>query len=101
ISLGVTSEERANPQLSSDFTTEVDPGLSAPNDSIPQQQGIDKGTKNTSCDHISADFTTEVDPGLSAPNDSIPQQQGIDKGTKNTSYDHISAAEYNIWGATS
>nr|GEY27159.1 hypothetical protein [Tanacetum cinerariifolium] len=53
-SLGVTSEERANPQLSSDFTTEVDPGLSAPNDSIPQQQGIDKGTKNTSCDHISA-----------------------------------------------
>ncbi|GKC47627.1 hypothetical protein Tco_1065349 [Tanacetum coccineum] len=41
--LGVTSEERDNPQLSSgcdasaDSTAEVDPGLSAPNDSIPQQ----------------------------------------------------------------
>ncbi|GJZ69698.1 reverse transcriptase domain-containing protein [Tanacetum coccineum] len=38
-SLRVTSEEIANPQLSSaDLTTEVDLGLSAPNDSIPQQQ---------------------------------------------------------------
>nr|GEW56743.1 hypothetical protein [Tanacetum cinerariifolium] len=33
--LRVTSEERANPQLSSDFTARADPGLSAPNDSIP------------------------------------------------------------------
>ncbi|GJX59803.1 hypothetical protein Tco_0291193 [Tanacetum coccineum] len=37
-----------------DSTAEADPGLSAPNDSIPQQQGMDKGTKNTSFDHISA-----------------------------------------------
>nr|GFB38539.1 hypothetical protein [Tanacetum cinerariifolium] len=37
-SLGATSEERANPQLSSDFTVETDPGLSVPNDSIPPQQ---------------------------------------------------------------
>nr|GEX92705.1 hypothetical protein [Tanacetum cinerariifolium] len=43
-SLGVTSQERANPQLSSghdgsaDFIAEADPGLSAPNDSIPPQQ---------------------------------------------------------------
>ncbi|GJY69561.1 hypothetical protein Tco_0472543 [Tanacetum coccineum] len=59
-SLGVTGEERANPQLSSgcdalvNSTAEVDPGLSAPNDSIPQQQGMDEGTKNTSYDHIFA-----------------------------------------------
>ncbi|GKD68991.1 hypothetical protein Tco_1323081 [Tanacetum coccineum] len=33
---------------------EADPGLSASNDSIPQQQGMDEGTKNTSFDHISA-----------------------------------------------
>nr|GEU35270.1 hypothetical protein [Tanacetum cinerariifolium] len=54
-SLGVTSEERANPQLSSvDFIAKADCGLSAPNDSIPPQQGMDEGTKNTSYDQISA-----------------------------------------------
>ncbi|GJU46994.1 hypothetical protein Tco_1204260 [Tanacetum coccineum] len=43
-SLGATSEEGAHPQLSSghdasaDSTAEVDPELSAPNDSIPSQQ---------------------------------------------------------------
>ncbi|GKE00122.1 hypothetical protein Tco_1388105 [Tanacetum coccineum] len=57
-SLGATSEEGAHPQLSSghdasaDSTAEADPGLSAPNDSIPSQQGMDKGTKNYSIDHI-------------------------------------------------
>nr|GEU34594.1 putative ribonuclease H-like domain-containing protein [Tanacetum cinerariifolium] len=52
-SLGVTNEERANPQLSSDFIAKADPRLSAPNDSIPLQQGMDEETKNTSYDHIS------------------------------------------------
>nr|GEY18633.1 hypothetical protein [Tanacetum cinerariifolium] len=75
-SLGVTSEERANPQLSSDFIIEAGLGLSAPNDSIPPQQ----------------DFIIEAGLGLSAPNDSIPPQQGMDERTKNTSYDHISGA---------
>ncbi|GKC54322.1 hypothetical protein Tco_1077067 [Tanacetum coccineum] len=37
-SLGATSKEGAHPQLSSDSTAEADPGLSAPNDSIPSQQ---------------------------------------------------------------
>ncbi|GJV78811.1 hypothetical protein Tco_1514681 [Tanacetum coccineum] len=46
-SLGATSEEGAYPQLSSvDFTAEFNPGLSAPNDSIPSQQGIDEGLKD-------------------------------------------------------
>ncbi|GKC26596.1 hypothetical protein Tco_1033890, partial [Tanacetum coccineum] len=55
-SLGVTSEESADPQLSSENSTaEVDPGKSAPSDFIPQQQGletvltqsiIDKGANN-------------------------------------------------------
>ncbi|GKE20572.1 hypothetical protein Tco_1432084 [Tanacetum coccineum] len=59
-SLRVTGEERTNPQLNSgydasaDSTAEADPRLSAPNDSIPQQQGMNKGTKNTSLDRISA-----------------------------------------------
>ncbi|GJR64196.1 hypothetical protein Tco_0010261 [Tanacetum coccineum] len=72
-SLGVTSEERAYPQLSSaNSTAEADSGLSAPNDSIPQQHGLDEGTKNTSFDHIStgtdphvlADQTQYVSEGL-------------------------------------
>ncbi|GKC86012.1 hypothetical protein Tco_1141729, partial [Tanacetum coccineum] len=47
-SLGVPSEEGANPQLNSgcdvstDSTAEFDPGLSAPNDSMPHQQGTNK-----------------------------------------------------------
>nr|GEW33446.1 hypothetical protein [Tanacetum cinerariifolium] len=42
-SLGVTSEERANPQLNSDFTAEANPGLFAPNDYVLPQQGMDEG----------------------------------------------------------
>ncbi|GJV81565.1 hypothetical protein Tco_1517435 [Tanacetum coccineum] len=53
-------------------TAKADLGLSAPNDSIPQQQGIDKGTKSTSFDHISAgtdphfllDQTKSISEGL-------------------------------------
>ncbi|GJS08835.1 retrovirus-related pol polyprotein from transposon TNT 1-94 [Tanacetum coccineum] len=42
-SLGATSKEGAHPQLcSADSTTEADPRLSAPNDSIPSQQGINE-----------------------------------------------------------
>ncbi|GJS38495.1 hypothetical protein Tco_0563538 [Tanacetum coccineum] len=64
--LRVTSEERANPQLSSgydasaDSTVEADPRIYAPSDSIPQQQGMDKGIKNTSFDHISAGTSPHV-----------------------------------------
>ncbi|GKC69476.1 hypothetical protein Tco_1115359 [Tanacetum coccineum] len=59
-SLGVTSEERSNPQLSSEndasavSTAKVDPGNSGPSDFVPQQQGINEGTKNTSYDHLFA-----------------------------------------------
>ncbi|GJT47666.1 hypothetical protein Tco_0973823 [Tanacetum coccineum] len=54
-SLGATSEERVHPQLSSgcdalaDSTTEADPGLSAPNDSIPSQQDGLKTAHTDSC----------------------------------------------------
>ncbi|GJV39010.1 hypothetical protein Tco_1417450 [Tanacetum coccineum] len=78
-SLGVTSEARANPQLSSgcdasaDSIAEADPRLSAPNDSIPQQQGMDERTKNTSFNHISAG----TDPHVLAE-----QTQSVSKGLK-------------------
>nr|GEW29875.1 retrovirus-related Pol polyprotein from transposon TNT 1-94 [Tanacetum cinerariifolium] len=48
-SLGATSEEGAHPQLSS---AKADLGSSTPNDSIPPQQDMDEGTKNTLYDHI-------------------------------------------------
>ncbi|GKA58547.1 hypothetical protein Tco_0757735, partial [Tanacetum coccineum] len=59
-SLGATSEERAHPQLSggcdasADSTAKADLGKSAPNDSIPHQQGMDEGTKNYAPGHIFA-----------------------------------------------
>nr|GEU79786.1 hypothetical protein [Tanacetum cinerariifolium] len=40
-----TNEEGAHPQLSSDSTVEADPGLSAPNDSIPPQQDNTKSAR--------------------------------------------------------
>nr|GEV47783.1 hypothetical protein [Tanacetum cinerariifolium] len=82
-SLGVTSEERANPQVSS--------GMSALNlyKSIFSASFIIH-SESASGHNVSADFTAEADPGLSAPNDYISPQQGMDEGTKNTSYDHIS-----------
>ncbi|GJZ14617.1 hypothetical protein Tco_0550294 [Tanacetum coccineum] len=101
-SLGVTSEARSNPQLSSGMsafhlnkpiysasfiihsesasgndasavsTTEADPRIFAPSDFIPQQQGMNEGTKNNSCDylfagidpHVLADKTKSVSDGL-------------------------------------
>nr|GEW12920.1 hypothetical protein [Tanacetum cinerariifolium] len=64
-SLGVTSKERAYPQLSSGMSAL---NLNKPNFStsfIIHALGHD----------VSADFTAEADPGLSASNDSIPPQQ--------------------------
>ncbi|GJW36251.1 hypothetical protein Tco_0059171 [Tanacetum coccineum] len=49
-SLGATSEEGAYPRLSSDIRADL--GISTPNDSIPQQQGMDEGTQNYSLEHI-------------------------------------------------
>nr|GEY42529.1 retrovirus-related Pol polyprotein from transposon TNT 1-94 [Tanacetum cinerariifolium] len=52
-SLEATSEEGATLSSAVVYSTaEADPELSSPNDSIPPQQGMDKGTKNTSYDHI-------------------------------------------------
>ncbi|GJS17079.1 retrovirus-related pol polyprotein from transposon TNT 1-94 [Tanacetum coccineum] len=59
-SLGATSEEGAHPQLSSNSTAKADPGISAPSDFVPQQQGMNEGTKNTSYDHIIAGSNPSV-----------------------------------------
>ncbi|GJZ11429.1 hypothetical protein Tco_0546188, partial [Tanacetum coccineum] len=85
-SLGVTSEESTNPQLSSDMSTF---NLNKP---IFSAYFIIHSESASGCD-ASADSTAKADPRLSALNDSIPQQQGMDEGTKNTSYDHIFAVE--------
>ncbi|GJZ28251.1 hypothetical protein Tco_0572898, partial [Tanacetum coccineum] len=54
--------------VDSSSTSEADPGIFAPNDLVSKQQGIDKGTKKCSFDHIIADeFNTS--PDLSSSND--------------------------------
>ncbi|GJU23667.1 hypothetical protein Tco_1157009 [Tanacetum coccineum] len=84
-SLGVTSEEGAHPLLSSgcdasaDSTVEADPGISAPNDPIPSQQGVDKGTKNYSIDHI---FT--------GTNPSTNEESGFEKMSEKIKMEDIS-----------
>ncbi|GKA26096.1 hypothetical protein Tco_0712205, partial [Tanacetum coccineum] len=81
-SLGVTSEARANPQLSS--------GMSAFNLNEPiYSASFIIYSESASENDASAVSTTEVDPQNSAPSDFVPQQQGINEGTKNTSYDHL------------
>ncbi|GJU23558.1 hypothetical protein Tco_1156900 [Tanacetum coccineum] len=68
----VHSESASGCDASADSIAEADPGLFAPNDSIPQQQGMDEGTKNTSFNHISvstdpyvlADQTKSISKGL-------------------------------------
>ncbi|GJS19365.1 hypothetical protein Tco_0447997 [Tanacetum coccineum] len=104
-SLGVASEERAHPQLSSgmfayyhyeniflnsttfhsdsasgydalvDSTAKVDPEKPAPNDFIPQQQGMNEGTKNTSSDHV----FLGTDPSVL-----VDQTQSVRDGLKTT-----------------
>ncbi|GKC79912.1 hypothetical protein Tco_1130686 [Tanacetum coccineum] len=81
-SLGVTSEERANPQLSSGMSAL---NLNKPNFSV----SFIIHPESAPGHDVLADFTAKADPGLPVPNDSIPPQQGMDEGTKNTSYDHI------------
>nr|GEZ16886.1 hypothetical protein [Tanacetum cinerariifolium] len=88
-SLGVTSKERANPQLNIYFTDEVDPSLFAPNDSIPPQEGMNERTKKTSYDHISAgtdphvlaNQTKSISEGL----ETVLTQPTTEKGTSSTS----------------
>ncbi|GKC65282.1 hypothetical protein Tco_1097880 [Tanacetum coccineum] len=83
-SLGVTSEARANPQLSS--------GMLVFNLNKPiYSASFIIHSESASGNDASAVSTAEADPGNSAPSDFVPRQQGMNKGTKNTSYDHLFA----------
>nr|GEU62219.1 hypothetical protein [Tanacetum cinerariifolium] len=81
-SLGVTSEERAHPQLSSGMLafSNLKPIYSA---------SVIIHSESSSGYNGSVDSTSEADPRTSTPNDSLPPQQGKDEGTKNYSLDHI------------
>ncbi|GJR14845.1 hypothetical protein Tco_0797497 [Tanacetum coccineum] len=64
-SLRATSKEGAHSQLSrcdaSAYSiADADPRIFAPNDSIPSQEGMDKGTKHDSIDHIFAGTNLSV-----------------------------------------
>nr|GEV02656.1 hypothetical protein [Tanacetum cinerariifolium]GEW20280.1 hypothetical protein [Tanacetum cinerariifolium] len=83
-SLGVTSEEIVDPQLSS--------GMSAFNLNKPiYSASFIIYSEFASGYDASANSTAEANLGKSAPSDFIPQQQGMNEETKNTSYDHLFA----------
>ncbi|GJT56007.1 hypothetical protein Tco_0991061 [Tanacetum coccineum] len=70
-SLGVTSKERANPQLSS--------GISAFNLNKPiYSESFIIHSESVSGNGASVVFTAEANPGNSAPSDFIPQHQDLD-----------------------
>ncbi|GKF86556.1 hypothetical protein Tco_0254383 [Tanacetum coccineum] len=50
----IHSESASGHDALVDFTTEVNLGKSAPNNSISKQQGMDKGSQNYSLDHKNA-----------------------------------------------
>ncbi|GKB00647.1 hypothetical protein Tco_0828640 [Tanacetum coccineum] len=131
-SLGITGEERGHPQLSSgmsaslfnkpifsdsfiihfestsgndaleDSTAEVDPRKSNPHDSIPQQQGIDEGSKRYSLDHIFVgtdpnvltDQTKSVSEGLETVLTEPVTRKGAN--TSEPKYEDISFEETKI-----
>ncbi|GJV46968.1 hypothetical protein Tco_1437180 [Tanacetum coccineum] len=72
---------------SANSTTEGDPGKSTPSDFIPQQHGMNKGTKNTLYDrlfagtdlHVLANQTQSVSEGL----ETVLNQSTSDKGASN------------------
>ncbi|GKB04275.1 hypothetical protein Tco_0832418, partial [Tanacetum coccineum] len=48
----IHSNSASGNDASAASTVEADPGISASSDFVPQQQGMDEGTKNTSYDHL-------------------------------------------------
>nr|GEX71753.1 hypothetical protein [Tanacetum cinerariifolium] len=86
-SLGVTSEARANPQLSS--------GMSVFNLNEPiYLASFIIHFESASRNDASSASTAKSNLRNSAPSDFVPQQQGMNEGTKNTSYDHLFAGAH-------
>ncbi|GKB02288.1 hypothetical protein Tco_0830377 [Tanacetum coccineum] len=82
-SLGVSNEERANPQLISVMSASTT--MSVFSDSTILHSESTLGHK------APAASIAKADPRISAPNDLKSKQQGIVKRTKNFSFDHINA----------
>nr|GEX19559.1 hypothetical protein [Tanacetum cinerariifolium] len=112
-SLRVTSEGRANSHLNSDMlafnlnetiysasfiihfesasgndalvasTSKADLGNSALSDFVPQQQGMNKGTKNTSYDHLFADLDSSEDDRVIVVDDSDEDKNDEVHATEN------------------
>ncbi|GJZ28488.1 retrovirus-related pol polyprotein from transposon TNT 1-94 [Tanacetum coccineum] len=88
-SLGVTSEEGANPQLNS--------GISASIYTKPiYSASTITHSKSTSEHDILASSKAGADYGLSAPKDSVSQTTSNDKGPNKLSLDHILTGASNI-----
>nr|GFA41830.1 hypothetical protein [Tanacetum cinerariifolium] len=61
VSFIIHSESALGRDASANSTAKADPGKSDPHDSIPQQQGRDKRSKNYTLDHIFADLSKLVE----------------------------------------
>nr|GEV31610.1 hypothetical protein [Tanacetum cinerariifolium] len=87
--LGFTSEERADPQLSS--------GTLAFNlNKHIYSASFIIHSEFASGYNALANSTAEAALGKSSPSDFIPQQQGMNERTKSTSYDHLLVGASNI-----
>ncbi|GKC83568.1 hypothetical protein Tco_1139285 [Tanacetum coccineum] len=84
-SLGITSEEGADPQLSSGIYAFIH------TEPVYLASFIFHSESASRCD-VLADFTTKVDPGKSAPYDSIPQQHDKTKSAG----DELKTAHTNL-----
>ncbi|GJV67556.1 retrovirus-related pol polyprotein from transposon TNT 1-94 [Tanacetum coccineum] len=98
-SLGATSEEGAHPQLSSvDSTAKANPDIYAPSDFVPQQRGMNEGTKNTSYDHIIAgsnpsvlvNKTKSARDGLKTAHTSTNEESRVDDITQKVKLEDLS-----------
>ncbi|GJY58534.1 hypothetical protein Tco_0458426 [Tanacetum coccineum] len=86
VSFIIYSESASGRDALADSTAEADPRKYAPHDSIPQQQGRDKGTKNYTLNHIFAgtnpnvlvDKTKSVSEGLETILTTLETGKGAD-----------------------
>ncbi|GJV86373.1 hypothetical protein Tco_1530311, partial [Tanacetum coccineum] len=92
------SESASECDASADSTTGGDPVKSAPNDSIPSQQGMDEGTKNYSIDHIFAgtnpsvlvDMTKSARDGLKTAHTELGTNKESDEISKKIKLEDLS-----------
>ncbi|GJV63045.1 hypothetical protein Tco_1473873 [Tanacetum coccineum] len=89
------SKKRKENDASTVSTTEAAIGNSAPNDFIPQQQGINEGTKNTSYDHLFADLDSREDDPVIIIEESNKEKNNEIYATENVEIEDTLVPKYS------